>query len=159
PAQARTSQPTVIEGRPQTQTPIPTGQPATEPPVVEKPVVSEPVAKHEASVSLSPTPVASVSEVSPVGAAELAPKFCNWRGTVHRGGTEKCPTVSTVGGPATTPPVTDEKTASRQEQVPPARESRPSPPAPPPPPSPQPPVTSPPIKTPAIQQTPATRVV
>src|SRR5262249_54370650 len=130
PAQERSTQPTVIEGRPQTQTPISTGQPARErPPVVEKPVVSEPVAKHEASVNLSPTPIASASEVLSVGATELAPKFCNWCGTVHAGGTEKCPTGSTVVRPATTPPVTDEKTAFMQEQVPPARESRPSVPA------------------------------
>src|SRR5262249_15040937 len=137
-AHERISQSTVIEERPITQRPIPTGQPATErPPVVEKPVVSEPVAKHEASVNLSPTPIASASEVSRVGTTELAPKFCNWCGTAHAGGTEKCPTGSTVVRPATMPPVTDERTASRQEQVHQARESRPSAPAATTPPRPQ----------------------
>lgn len=132
------------------------------PAVPEEPVIPEPLApavdKTDVSAAASSVPTPSAPGVSHAAATE-ALKFCTWCGTVHGGGSEKCPTGPAVLRPALTPPVTDEKIAWRQEQVAPARESRPSAPAAINPQKSQPPVASPPIKTHAIPQTPSARVV
>lgn len=153
------AEPAVIEQRARIGTPVPTARPETplvteRPAAPESPVIAEPLAPAS-KLGASPTPTSSAPQVSSGGKTELPAKFCSWCGTVHAGGTEKCPTGSAALRTDATPRVTDEEIASGQEQIVPADVSSTIATAAQTPAKPQPPVTPPPIKTPAAPQTPA----
>ena len=165
----RISQPAAKE-RSTAETPIPTAPPRPErPPVVEKPaekpLISEPlapVAKHDVPVSISPA-TSSPPDLLPAAASTDKPRFCSWCGTVHAGGSEKCPTGPAVLKPAAKdqakPAATEPKAPVPDWLTPAARDPKPSTPSSPLPKPDLPEISPPPTKVPLHQPASAARVV
>ena len=113
--------------------PVEPSRPVDKPVVAVTPVTPEPVLPPAEKIEIPATPavaaVHSTAEVAPSTSREAEAKFCSWCGTVHAGGTDKCPTGATVAGRSTEtikpkPPVAEEEVVPRQEPVTANRETQ-----------------------------------
>jgi len=102
--------------------PVEPSRPVDKPVVAATPVTPEPVLPPAKKIEIPVAPPVaaahSTAEVAPSTSREAEAKFCSWCGTVHAGGTDKCPTGATVAGRSTEtikpkPPVAEEEVVPR----------------------------------------------